>query len=140
MKRNILLEKYIILFLVGGLAYYNIEVMWRGFSHVSMIICGGLGLILIGGLNQFFKKNLPILAQMVIGALIITLLEFAAGLIVNVWLKLNIWDYSAFPLNIMGQVCLLYSFMWFFMAGLCVFVDDWIRVKLFGETRPDYYL
>ena len=35
------LKENVALFLLGGLLYYHIEVLWRGFSHISMIFCGG---------------------------------------------------------------------------------------------------
>lgn len=138
MNKNRLFEKYTILFLVGGLGYYNIELLWRRFSHISMFLCGGLSLVLVGAINQAVRRDVSLVTQMVLGAAIITILEFVTGLIVNVWLKLNIWDYSDMPYNIYGQVCLLYSFYWFFLSGVCIFLDDWIRVKIFGERRPHY--
>ena len=50
-------------------------------------------------------------------AAIITAIEFAAGCIVNLWLQMDVWDYSFLPLNLFGQVCLLYTFLW---ALLCI--------------------
>ena len=33
-------------FLFGGVLYVLIEVLWRGYSHYSMFIAGGLGFLL----------------------------------------------------------------------------------------------
>ena len=130
--------KYLFLFLFGGTAYFYIEVMFRGFSHVSMMICGGLAFVLIGLLDENPNWNLSLLSQMVIGSIIITTLEFITGLIVNVWLKLNVWDYSMEPYNILGQVCLAYSNLWFLMSLLCIVLDDFVRSVVFGEDRVHY--
>ena len=50
--------KYLLLWEIGGCVYFMIEIMYRGFSHESMFILGGLCLILIGGLNDFFSYEL----------------------------------------------------------------------------------
>ena len=34
------------------------------------------------------------------------------GLLLNRLMGFNIWDYSNVPLNLLGQVCLPYSFLW----------------------------
>lgn len=135
MKRNLTIEKYIILFLIGGLSYYNIELMYRGNSHISMLICGGLSFTLIGEINHFFSKPTPIWLQMVIGSLIVTALEFVTGVIVNLWLKLDIWDYSQVPFNVLGQICLHFTVYWFFLSYLCIVVNHWVREKVFDEPR-----
>ena len=94
--------KYIFLFLIGGGIYYLIDVLWRGYSHWSMFILGGLCFVCVGALNNYLPWKMNFETQATIGGIIITVLEFIVGLIVNVWLKWGIWDYSALPLNIMG--------------------------------------
>lgn len=131
--------KYLFLFFFGGMVYYYLEIIYRGYSHFSMILCGGLCFVLIGALNQKKEWNLSVLSQMVIGALIITTLEFITGVIVNLWLKWNVWDYSLEPYNILGQVCLVYSNLWFLLSFLCIVLDDFIRAFVFGEKRPEYH-
>lgn len=131
--------KYSYLFLMGGLSYYNIEILWRGYSHISMIICGGVCFLSIGGLNQYFDSGLGLLQQMLISAIIITTAEFVTGLIVNRWLKLNVWDYSQMPFNILGQVCLPYTIAWFFLSLIAIFLDDILRHYIFQEPWPLYF-
>lgn len=132
--------KYIYLFLMGGLTYYSLEILWRGYSHVSMILCGGLCFLSIGALNQIFGSSLSLLQQMLISSVIITTLEFITGLIVNRWLKLNVWDYSDMPFNILGQVCLPYTLLWFFLSLAAIFLDDALRHYVFQESWPLYYI
>lgn len=130
--------KYTFLFLTGGFAYGGIEIMSRGYSHISMMIAGGICFVLIGLLNEVFSTEMAIISQMVISALIITIVEFVVGLVVNVWLQLNVWDYSDKPYNLMGQVCLLYTIYWFFLSLLAIIMDDFLRYFLLREEKPHY--
>ena len=132
--------KYTFLFLAGGFAYGAVEIASRGHSHISMLIAGGICFILIGLLNEIYPWEMSIISQMVISAFIITVIEFTAGLIVNVWLGLDVWDYSDKPYNIMGQVCLLYTNMWFFLSLFAILLDDYLRYYLLKEEKPRYKL
>lgn len=78
------------------------------------------------------------LSQMVLSSPIITVLELITGLIVNIWLKMDIWDYSSLPYNFKGQICLLYSFFWFLVSSVAIVMDDLLRYKLFNEEKPHY--
>lgn len=42
-----------ILFLIGGCLYYCIEILWRGHSHWTMAVVGGICFLVIGGLNNY---------------------------------------------------------------------------------------
>ena len=92
--------KYLILFLIGAFAYCGIEIIWRGYTHWTMGVLGGTCFILIGLINNshFFYHLMPFREQMVLGGLIVTVMEFIAGCILNLWLGLGIWDYSQMPL------------------------------------------
>ena len=77
---------------------------------------------------------------MLLGGGIITVLELATGLFVNVWMGWNVWDYSNMPLNLWGQICLPYSLLWTVISLAAVFLDDWLRWKLFDEPHRKYKL
>lgn len=132
--------KIFILFLIGGFIYVAIELGFRGHSHWTMFLLGGLCFILIGGLNNYIPWEMSIITQGVIGALIITSLEFIFGLVLNLYLNLGIWDYSNMPFNILGQICLPFSIAWFFLSLVAIFADDWLRYVLFKEEKPHYHL
>ncbi len=132
--------KIFILFLIGGFIYVAIELGFRGHSHWTMFLLGGLCFILIGGLNNYIPWEMSIIKQGIIGALIITSLEFIFGLVLNLYLNLGIWDYSNMPFNILGQICLPFSIAWFFLSLVAIFVDDWLRYVLFKEEKPHYHL
>lgn len=134
----LIVSKYLFLFLIGGFSYFYIEIVHRGYSHFSMIICGGLALILCGSLNQLMHFRISLITQMILSAFIITGLEFITGYIVNIKLHWNVWDYSAMPYNLYGQICLAYSFIWLILSLLCIFLDDIIRWKIFDEEKPRY--
>lgn len=132
--------KYIILFSIGGLLYCGIEMLWRGRTHWTMFFVGGLCFILCGSINEILDWQTPLLKQMLICTAGITLIEFISGVIINIVLKLNVWDYSHLPLNICGQVCLLYSFFWFILSCAAIVLDDWLRYWLFKEEKPHYII
>lgn len=132
--------KHAVLALCGGCVYYAIEVMWRGYSHWTMAALGGICFVLIGGINEFFTWEMPLALQGVIGAAIVTALELVAGVILNLWLRLGIWDYSNMPLNFLGQICLPFSLLWILLSVVAVVLDDWLRYWLFDEERPTYVL
>lgn len=134
------LLKYLVLFCTGGLSYLLIEILYRGHTHWTMSILGGICFVLMGLINNILGFETSLILQMFISALIITVLEFLSGLLLNVYLGLNIWDYSHLPFNLMGQVCLPFSIIWFFLSPLGIFADDFIRWKLFHEPKPHYHL
>lgn len=138
MKKGLKIEKHIILFIIGGMAYFFLEVLVRGYSHYSMFLCGGACFLCCGLLNENVKVRMSFVSQMVLSSIIITLLELATGLIVNVWLKMDIWDYSKLPYNFMGQICLLYSVLWFLVSSIAIVMDDVLRYLLFHEEKPHY--
>ena len=128
----------IILFSLGGIAYILIELIWRGYTHWSMFLLGGVCFVIIGMLNDGFSFEIPLVIQMFLGAFTITALEFFAGCILNLYLNLNVWDYSNMPYNVLGQICLPYSILWIVLSLVCIVADDYFRYYLFGEEKPKY--
>ena len=138
-KIHILL-KYVFLGVIGGIIYYILENIWRGYSHWTMFILGGICFIALGLINEIFSWDTPLISQMLIGSTIITILEFITGCIVNLWLGWNIWDYSNLPLNLLGQICLPFSILWYFISAIGIIIDDYIRYIYFNEEHPRYKL
>jgi uncharacterized membrane protein len=132
------LLKIFILFIIGGSTYIIIEILFRGRSHISMFFLGGLCFTIIGGINNYIPWKLGLIQQMTIGSIIITILEYITGYIVNIKLGWNVWDYSDRLFNVNGQVCLLFSIIWLFISLLAILLDDWLRYKLFNEEKPHY--
>lgn len=128
--------KMLILFLTGGITYYTIECMWRGYSHWTMMLLGGICFIILGGINELFSWEMPMWKQCSIGAIIVTVLEFITGCIVNILLEWNVWHYDQY--DILGQVCIPYTLLWVLLSGVAIIVDDWMRYLLFDEEKPHY--
>lgn len=138
-------NKLFCLFLTGGILYYVIEYFYKTFishgtTHWSMFLLGGICFILIGAINEVIPWEMSIIKQGLIGAGIVTSLEFVFGVILNIILKLDIWDYSSLPFNILGQICLPFSLAWFGLALIAIFLDDYLRWLWFNEERPHYHI
>ena len=137
---GLIILKYLVLFVIDGSIYIVMELIYRGHSHISMFILGGIVGILVGGLNNWYTWEMSLLFQMGVSTIIITCLEYLTGAIVNIGLGLNVWDYSNLPLNIHGQICLYFSFVWFFVSFIAIVLGDLLRYKLFGEEFHKYRL
>lgn len=100
------LWKNSLLFYLGGMGYTGLELLFRGFTHGSMFVLGGLCFVIIGKLR--FLKTLWV--RLVAAAGIVTVLELLCGLAVN--RNYQVWDYRNLPLNYRGQICLTFSLLW----------------------------
>jgi len=133
-----LFNKYLFLFDIGGLIYIMIEFIWRGESHWTMFLLGGICFIYLGLINEVFPWEMPMWRQVMTGAVGIIVLEFLTGCVVNLLLGWNVWDYSGMPGNILGQVCPQYFVLWLPVSLAGILLDDWIRYQHFGEEQPRY--
>ena len=95
------------LFVLGGSAYVALELLWRGRSHISMFAAGGLCFLILGAMS---RENWKVGKRGLLGAVAITEVELAAGLLVN--RDYAVWDYRPLPLNFYGQICLPYTLLW----------------------------
>ena len=95
------------LFLVGGSGYVGLEFLWRGRSHISMFLAGGICFLLLG---QLERARFSVFMKCLLGAVIITAVELLVGLMTN--RDHQVWDYRQMPYNFLGQVCLSYSLLW----------------------------
>lgn len=134
------LNKYLLLFNIGGVLYIGIELAWRGWSHWTMFILGGLCFVCLGMINEVLPWETLLWQQVLIGAGIITALEFLTGCVVNLWLGWHVWDYSNMPGNILGQVCPQYMLLWLPVSLIGIVLDDWMRYRWFHEEKPHYRL
>lgn len=132
--------KALILGSIGGILYGVIECLWRGHTHWTMILLGGALFDLLGGLNEWLPWEMRLHVQAMLGAALVTAAELAAGLILNVWLGLGVWDYSALPGNLWGQICPEYAVLWVPLSAAAIVADDWLRYWIWGEERPHYTL
>lgn len=109
-------KKYAIFFATGAVGYAAIEVIWRGHTHWTMVIAGGVCFIIFSLVEEFFSER-GILFKAMLCALGVTAVEFIFGVVFNLIFGMGIWDYSNMPLNILGQICPVFSLMW---AGIAI--------------------
>lgn len=132
--------KALVLFSIGAALYALVEILWRGYTHWTMAVLGGLLFLLIGGINNWLPWEMSLLLQAIIGSLMVTGAELIAGVVLNIWLGLGIWDYSGMPFNVLGQICPQFTAAWVALSIVAIVLDDYIRYWLFGEKRPKYKL
>lgn len=138
MKQSIM--KYLFLFWFGGSFYVTLETIYRARSHVSMFLLAGIVFIFLGMMNKVWGWEFPLVYQILIGTAFATAAEFITGCIVNLWLGLNVWDYSNLPFQIYGQVSLYFTLLWIPITLLAIVLDDVIRWKFFSEENPRYWI
>ena len=124
---------YVLSFSVGAVVYPILELLYRMSTHFTMVLMGG---IIIYHINTSLK-NERLITKALMSAIIITLTEFLSGIYLNVILKLNVWDYSTLPFNVLGQICPYFSFIWFLIAipshKLCDIIDKHLYPFLDGN-------
>ena len=119
---------HLCLFIVGGLGYNLIELVWRGRTHLSMFAVGGLCFEMMGAIHTRSRGGL--LTRCGLCALGITAIELVSGCIVNRWLHWGVWDYSKMRYNLLGQICLRYSLFWLVLSALACPLYRWCRRSL----------
>lgn len=136
--QRVLLKNFTV-FVIGALIYGLIEISARGFTHITMGLLGGISMLVIHLTNDSRRLGLNFFLQIVIIAFFITAIEFMTGEIVNVRLGMNIWDYSDIPMNFDGQICLPFVGIWLVLSAIGVFLDDFLRWKMFREDKNFNY-
>lgn len=130
MNKKHYILKEIIIFIIFGILYGLIEILFRGYTHWTMLALGGFCGVSIGLLNEI-TPTMKVPIQMLISSIFVTVLELIFGYILNIRLGLHIWDYSNQPFNFMGQICLVFSILWFFLSLLVIYLDDFLKSILF---------
>lgn len=125
-------EEYFIVFCFGSVLYGLIEVIFRGHTHWTMFLLGGIAFSVLYFLNMILKK-INILLRCIIGSAVISLMEFSCGYFVNIRLHMKVWDYSGIRFNILGQICPKYILAWFVLCIPAYFLSDLIRKKAIGR-------
>jgi uncharacterized membrane protein len=126
---------------VNACAIYHKNLSLIGESSVWMGVIGALSLIILGQFNERSPiRHYPMIIHTLIGGIIIILLEFFSGLILNVWLSLNIWSYADKFANLLGQICLENSIYWFTICPFAFWLDDKIRWIFYRQRSSNRIL
>lgn len=105
--------EFILVYTVGGLLYGLAELLWRGWTHWTMILCGGLCFTLMYLISM---AEMALLKKWILSAAVITTVEFFTGCLVNLRLHWQVWDYSGMPYNLLGQICPQFLLLWFALS------------------------
>ena len=115
-------------FTAGGLGYGGLELLWRGRTHWSMGLCGGVCAVLIYLIAG--RERTVLWRRWTLCAAAVTTVEYFTGVLVNLRLGWNVWSYADRPLNVLGQICPLYTLFWFGLAIPGVWLGRTVRQKL----------
>ena len=126
--------KHLLLAIFGGEVYVLLEMAWRGHSHWTMFLLGGICFLALGLINEVIPWEMPLWIQVLIGACIVTALEFLAGCVVNLWLGWDVWDYSDMPFNLWGQVCPQFAAAWLVLSWAAVKLENLMH-KWAGDAQ-----
>lgn len=140
----------ILLFLIMGIFYLGIEVIVRiiegsligtngwtalsavGWSSGWMILIGGLCGIFVGMINENRKFwEVPMIFQAFVGVTVTLAIELLSGIIFNLVLNLNIWDYRDLKFHFLGQICLQNAILFFLFMPFVIWFDDLLRCGIY---------
>lgn len=134
MQRRVIRMRYreaAIVYAVGSVGYRVIELLWRGRTHWTMGICGGVCFLLIYALERRHTR-LPLACRALLSTLWITAVEFFSGLLINRVFDLGVWDYSAMRVQLCGQISLAYSLLWYCLCIPAHLLSRIIMRRIFG--------
>ena len=106
--------EYPAVFAIGAVGYVSMELIFRKHTHWTMLIAGGVCFLLIYLISNL--KNLTKPERWLIGTIACTAVEFFIGGIVNLSLGWRVWSYAHYPMHLLGQICLAFSILWFFLC------------------------
>lgn len=92
-------------------------------------MAGGVCLVMFSCLSRRLCQR-SLICKAAVGALGVTAVELIFGLIFNVLLKMNVWDYSDKPFNFLGQICPAFSLAWLALALAVMPAVAWVDGKM----------
>ncbi|MBN1470162.1 MAG: hypothetical protein JW925_00145 [Syntrophaceae bacterium] len=126
---NITISHIILLFAIYAFMGWIIEVFYRSITQREFINAGflygpfvplyGFGAALLI-LVELFMNQWPLPAKIVAYGIILTLIEYVTGIILEKTFKLKLWDYSDNKFNFQGRVSLFFSVCWALLAAIFV--------------------
>ena len=140
--------KYLIivstLFVIGSLVGWIIELFFRrfvsqkkwmnpGFLTGPYLPIYGCGVAVLYGISNIPlpipNEAVNIVVKVLLIGVMMTLIEFIAGLIFIKGFKVKLWDYSNRKGNIMGIICPTFSLIWLVVGSLFYFLVNPFLVK-----------
>ena len=118
--------KNVLVFFIGAVGYALIEIAWRGFTHPTMIVAGGVCFLAFSLIAERMK-HLPLLIKAFSAAVAVTAVELAFGVVFNLGFGMKVWNYANMPLNFLGQICPTFSLLWCGIALLFIPIAERIN-------------
>ena len=128
----------------GGTVYFLLEVAFKTLTghperiSWTMLVVAILLTIPVERAGEQLPWEVPLWLQALCCAALVTAVELAAGCVINLWLGWDVWDYTAMPGNLWGQICPQYSALWFVLCLVFIPTFDWLRWAVRGGVRPRY--
>jgi uncharacterized membrane protein len=120
-------------FSAGALGYGALEMLWRGRTHWSMLLLGGVCFVWIYWISN--RLHCALWKRWLLCGGAITVLEFLCGCLVNLRLGWAVWDYSGERWNLLGQICPRFALFWLLLSVPCCALARLIRKAMFSEKR-----
>ena len=108
--------KHVWRFLVGGVAYFVVEVIWRAIMNhwaASFLMAPIAGIVCVT-VMALYDKHVPMILGGLVGAVVTTLFELIVGSIALFGFGRRFWHYSR--INWKGIIALDWFFKWW---GVC---------------------
>lgn len=134
------LSEYTFLWALGGTIYYTFEILFRGYSHWSMFLLGGVCMMFFAWQGQMTRWQDPLWLQVIRCTVFVLAGEFLTGIIVNKWFRLEVWDYSDQPMQLFGQICLPFAIIFSGLCAVGILLDGYLLHWLYGEEKPSYHI
>lgn len=128
----------------GGTLYFLLEVAYKtATGHPeriswTMLVLAVVLCVPVERAGAEVPWEMPLWLQALICAILMTLTELVAGCVLNLWIGLDVWDYSHLPGNLFGQICPQFSAIWWVLCFMFIPVFDWLRYAVQGGERPHY--
>ena len=133
-----------LLWVWGGTVYFLLEVGYKSLTghperiSWTMLVVAVLLTIPVERCGAELPWGCPLWVQALACAFLVTAVELMAGLLLNVALNLNVWDYSNIPFNLLGQICPQYFAVWWTLCLAFRPIFDWLRWAVVGGDKPRY--
>ena len=109
-----------------------------GWSTLWMTFVGGVCGLWVDQLTEWeWSRKLPIIIKSLMGLLFVWAMEITTGSVLNIWLKLGVWDYSDEACNVLGQACLGHGIAFFAIMPFAIWLGDVVRYYRYDEEKPD---
>ena len=128
----------------GGTVYFLLEVAFKTITghperiSWTMLVVAILLTVPVERCGAQQPWSCPLWLQALCCAALVTAVELVSGLFLNLWLGLDIWDYTDLPGNFLGQICPQYSAVWWVLCLVFIPAFDWLRYAVEGIERPCY--